>query len=223
MRPFLARALCHHDQCFGKRTKKRPHCACSPPVLLVPNQFAGVASRCVPGTGAGIKPCILCGKKVCQSGEKAVGALRGRRHVCLRVPFAAANVATNRLLFGAPHALFCTVWRHCGTFVALWCVGACALVWSACAVSVLRWSSGASPQTIAMTHTATHRKDSRMGTWCSGITSASHAEGPGFNPQCVQFVLLAGLGCRGACCSAPLWAVCRLPPPGGGCKSAAAS
>ena len=24
------------------------------------------------------------------------------------------------------------------------------------------------------------------GTWCSGITSASHAEGPGFNPQCVQ-------------------------------------
>ena len=25
-----------------------------------------------------------------------------------------------------------------------------------------------------------------MGTWCSGITSASHAEGPGFNPQCVH-------------------------------------
>ena len=24
------------------------------------------------------------------------------------------------------------------------------------------------------------------GTWCSGMTSASHAEGPGFNPQCVQ-------------------------------------
>ena len=29
------------------------------------------------------------------------------------------------------------------------------------------------------------------GTWCSGITSASHAEGPGFNPQCVQFQLQA--------------------------------
>ena len=28
-----------------------------------------------------------------------------------------------------------------------------------------------------------------MGTWCSGITSAPHAEGPGFNPQCVQFVV----------------------------------
>ena len=25
-----------------------------------------------------------------------------------------------------------------------------------------------------------------MGTWCSGITSALHAEGPGFKPQCVQ-------------------------------------
>ena len=25
-----------------------------------------------------------------------------------------------------------------------------------------------------------------MGTWCSGITSAPHAEGPGLNPQCVQ-------------------------------------
>ena len=24
------------------------------------------------------------------------------------------------------------------------------------------------------------------GTWCSGITSASHAEGPGLNPQCVH-------------------------------------
>ena len=24
------------------------------------------------------------------------------------------------------------------------------------------------------------------GTWCSGITSAPHAEGPGFNPQCVH-------------------------------------
>ena len=28
-----------------------------------------------------------------------------------------------------------------------------------------------------------------MGTWCSGITSALHAEGPGFNPQCVQTFL----------------------------------
>ena len=26
-----------------------------------------------------------------------------------------------------------------------------------------------------------------LGAWCSGITSASHAEGPGFNPQCVHF------------------------------------
>ena len=27
---------------------------------------------------------------------------------------------------------------------------------------------------------------SQMGTWCSGITSASHAEGPGFKSRCVQ-------------------------------------
>ena len=36
-----------------------------------------------------------------------------------------------------------------------------------------------------------------VGTWCSGITSASHAEGPGFNPQCVQrikFALVTSLG-----------------------------
>ena len=26
------------------------------------------------------------------------------------------------------------------------------------------------------------------GTWCSGITPAQHAGGPGFNPQCVQVV-----------------------------------
>ena len=28
------------------------------------------------------------------------------------------------------------------------------------------------------------------GTWCSGITSASHAEGPGFKSQCVHFKML---------------------------------
>ena len=27
-----------------------------------------------------------------------------------------------------------------------------------------------------------------MGAWCSGITSASHAEGPGFKSQCAHFV-----------------------------------
>ena len=28
-----------------------------------------------------------------------------------------------------------------------------------------------------------------VGTWCSGITSASHAEGPGFKSQCVHFAV----------------------------------
>ena len=30
-----------------------------------------------------------------------------------------------------------------------------------------------------------------LGTWCSGTTSALHAEGPGFNPQCVNFAARA--------------------------------
>ena len=29
------------------------------------------------------------------------------------------------------------------------------------------------------------------GTWCSGITSALHAGGPGFNPHCVNFAARA--------------------------------
>ena len=32
---------------------------------------------------------------------------------------------------------------------------------------------------------------SQRGTWCSGITSASHAEGPGFKSQCVHFPIFA--------------------------------
>ena len=28
-----------------------------------------------------------------------------------------------------------------------------------------------------------------LGTWCSGITSASHAEGPGFKSQCVHIIV----------------------------------
>ena len=33
------------------------------------------------------------------------------------------------------------------------------------------------------------------GTWCSGITSASHAEGPGFKSQCVHFSMLRAAFC----------------------------
>ena len=29
----------------------------------------------------------------------------------------------------------------------------------------------------------------QSGTWCSGITPAQHAGGPGFNPQCVQLIV----------------------------------
>ena len=34
------------------------------------------------------------------------------------------------------------------------------------------------------------------GTWCSGITPAQHAGGPGFKPQCVHCFF---------CCSDPIW------------------
>ena len=33
------------------------------------------------------------------------------------------------------------------------------------------------------------------GTWCSGITSASHAEGPGFKSQCVHLSRMACVYC----------------------------
>ena len=48
---------------------------------------------------------------------------------------------------------------------------------------------------------------SSLGTWCSGITSASHAEGPGFKSQCVHiFWTFVFEQWRGAC----VWsAVCR--------------
>ena len=35
----------------------------------------------------------------------------------------------------------------------------------------------------------------QVGTWCSGITSASHAEGPGFKSQCVHILSLRKLHC----------------------------
>ena len=37
------------------------------------------------------------------------------------------------------------------------------------------------------------------GTWCSGITSASHAEDPGFNPQCVHIFSFCSCLCA-LCC-----------------------
>ena len=38
-------------------------------------------------------------------------------------------------------------------------------------------------------------KARQAGTWCSGITSAPHAEGPGFNPQCVHCTKQRSLWC----------------------------
>ena len=36
--------------------------------------------------------------------------------------------------------------------------------------------------------------EAHAGTWCSGITSASHAEGPGFKSQCVHIFCPAAAG-----------------------------
>ena len=39
-----------------------------------------------------------------------------------------------------------------------------------------------------MAHFPTEQNNAK-GTWCSGITSASHADGPGFKSQCVHSLL----------------------------------
>jgi hypothetical protein len=39
--------------------------------------------------------------------------------------------------------------------------------------------------------TRTQGHEVRTGAWCSGITSASHAEGPGFKSQCVHCFMIA--------------------------------
>ena len=53
----------------------------------------------------------------------------------------------------------------------------------------------------------TNASNLSLGTWCSGITSALHAEGPGFNPQCVH---------RSLCCrsSTHCVVVVRMLAPG---------
>ena len=51
---------------------------------------------------------------------------------------------------------------------------------------------------------ATPTPYSLKGTWCSGITSAPHAEGPGLKSQCVQWrvrsAAVAAVGYRERCC-----------------------
>ena len=55
-----------------------------------------------------------------------------------------------------------------------------------------------------------YRGRTAKGTWCSGITSASHAEGPGFKSQCVHSCsLLRGL--FALLSSSPFLSPCFLP------------
>ena len=46
----------------------------------------------------------------------------------------------------------------------------------------------------------------QLGTWCSGITPAQHAGGPGLNPQCVHFTSAHACGSGGL----PLAGTCVL-------------
>ena len=62
-----------------------------------------------------------------------------------------------------------------------------------------------------------------QGSWCSGITPAQHAGGPGFNPQCAHVLMLcclpalAGGHLKGSIAGAPgtpaidCWGARRLP------------
>ena len=56
------------------------------------------------------------------------------------------------------------------------------------------WPRGQEDTRAAKANKIQQRRAGRKcssGTWCNGITSASHAEGPGFNPQCVHIFTLS--------------------------------
>ena len=63
--------------------------------------------------------------------------------------------------------------------------------WTELPHGVWHWVLQPSPSIAAVLRQRLGRPNSfqQMGTWCSGITSASHAEGPGFKSQCVHFVI----------------------------------
>ena len=52
-----------------------------------------------------------------------------------------------------------------------------------------RSTSSSSPFSFARCRQQRDAWSQSRGTWCSGITPAQHAGGPGFNPQRVQFDL----------------------------------
>ena len=83
--------------------------------------------------------------------------------------------------------------------LCLWCVVqnglgvACRGTSSQDAIARLQSKTCAGSHVDQDGHVQTDRRPARcyhlrVGTWCSGITSASHAEGPGFNPQCVHWM-----------------------------------
>ena len=58
--------------------------------------------------------------------------------------------------------------------------------WTFCHEALLSQLLTTTPMFFCITKLFPHSDFYHMGTWCSGITPAQHAGGPGFNPQCVH-------------------------------------
>jgi hypothetical protein len=63
--------------------------------------------------------------------------------------------------------------------------------WTDVPHGVWHWVHQPSPSIVAVLCQRLGRPKpfDQIGTWCSGVTSASHAEGPGLKSQCVHFVI----------------------------------
>ena len=61
--------------------------------------------------------------------------------------------------------------------------------WTFCHEALLSQLLTTTPMFFCITKLFPHSDFYHMGTWCSGITPAQHAGGPGINPQCVQCLL----------------------------------
>ena len=59
-----------------------------------------------------------------------------------------------------------------------------------CILKAGRHGCGSAPRQYSLLFQANH-----TGTWCSGIASAPHAEGPGFKSQCVHLSRMACVNC----------------------------
>ena len=76
------------------------------------------------------------------------------------------------------------------------------------------WVAGVLAPPGAWRPEKTPRSGPQQGTWCSGITPAQHAGGPGFTPQCVHEVFGQKFSfSREASAKEGLWAGFSISPP----------